>query len=191
MSTYARARLHLLALMALVLASSVASNPALARADNTVYVSIEPSGTVTAEIYEGYLPSIDYSTRFQEDEGVLLLRVNDLRGSSAGWCVSIVSSDFVYEGTSKFGRAIGAGGFQIHSASSPELIAGQPIVPAGPNFNPLLGATLEIPRTVLWAAPGSGSGDYLQEIKVIWNVPGNAQSGTYSAVMTVTVSSAP
>jgi hypothetical protein len=181
-------------LLIFALAGSMAVNclpwvPALA--DNTVTLTIVGENTVQAYVVDGTLLPIDYANEFQQDTGELRLVTSDLRGTSQGWSVNIVSSDFVYHGESSSGDDIPNSGFRILVVTAPMVIAGQPRVEGGPNFDPLVGASLDIPRTVIWAAPGSGSGEYEQAIEVVLDIPLGSQAGTYIATLTVAFTSAP
>jgi hypothetical protein len=50
---------------------------------------------------------------------------------------------------------------------------------------------LDTPRTVIWAEPGGGSGDYEQLIAVELDIPAGSQPGLYMTTLTVAYTSAP
>jgi hypothetical protein len=189
MSTKTTFNVRALAIVIALTLSVLLSSAALA--DNTVTLSIVARGTLTAGVIDGTLFSVDYSDDAQTDFGKLHLIVSDPRGTSAGWNVSLSSTDFVYHGKSIVGRDIDNAGFRICAATAPRVIAGQPIVAAGPNFDPLVGASLDTPRTVIWSNPGSGSGDYEQYINVMLPIPAYNQIGRYEAILTVAITSGP
>jgi len=165
------------------------SSPVLA--NNKVALTIVGSGSFEAGIVDASLLQIEYSEEPQVDTGALHLLISDPRGTSEGWSVSIASSDFIYLGDSLIGLDIPSSGFRIGAVSAPELIAGQPLFAAGPNFDALPGASLDTARTVVWAEIGSGSGEYEQFITVVLDIPSGSQAGTYLATLTVSLTSAP
>lgn len=184
-----RQRLLTLALTGAMAVNCLPWVPVLA--DNKVTLTIVGESTVQAYVVDGALLPIDYTNEFQQDTGEIKLLTSDSRGTSQGWSVSIVSSDFVYDGESPSGGDIPNSGFRILAVKAPVVIAGQPRVEGGPNFDPLVGASLDIPRTVIWAEPGSGSGEYEQGIEVVLDIPLGSQAGTYIATITVAFASAP
>jgi hypothetical protein len=184
-----RFRLRVLALVGAAALSFLCLAPA--RAENTVTLTITAAGTLTAGIIGETVLPLEYSNEIQHESAVLRLVVSDPRGTSAGWSVSIASSDFVYQGDSAVGLDIPNTGFRILAVTAPVAIAGQPVGEGGPYFDPLSDASLDVPRTVIWAAPGAGSGDYEQRITIVIEVPAGSQVGTYVATLIVAFASAP
>src|SRR5689334_8949740 len=84
-------RCRVLPLLASAVVSLSAMLPALA--DNTVTLTILPRGSLSAGIADATLLPIVTSDGPQRDSGVLRLIVDDSRGNSSGWSVSITSSD--------------------------------------------------------------------------------------------------
>lgn len=166
--------------------------PILAQ-DGGFTVGIVAANELTAFIDSATLGSVSYSTSSQSSSGTLLLTVDDQRGTSAGWAVTVQSSDLVYSGTAN-GVTIPASSFAITSAGPPQWVSGGAIDEVGggprvPTANSI--GSLSSPRTPLEAANGYGSGKYTQNLAVMLTVPGGSLAGTYTATMTVTTSAAP
>jgi hypothetical protein len=163
--------------------------PALA--DNTVRLTIVGDGPMTAMVVDATLPQIAYSNEPQQVSGLLSLVISDSRGTSVGWSVAVASTDFIYHGDSPSGRDIPNEGFRILAVAAPVVVAGQPVGAGGPHVGPLAGASLDTPRTVIWAEPGAGSGDYALRIGVVLDVPVRSQVGIYLATLTIAFTAAP
>ncbi len=164
---------------------------ALVQAENTVSLMIVGNGTLTASLIDGSLGPIQTATTIRQEVGGLSLVVRDPRGTGAGWSVTIESADVTPDGGPLTDRSIVNSRFHVLAAPSPIVLAGQGRVAGGPNGTPLTGASLDTPRQVLHAAPGSGSGDYAQEIRVGLDIPARSQAGAYRTVLTVALSSGP
>lgn len=160
-------------------------------AENTVSLTILPAGPLSAAVLDGGLYPIVASNQEQRDTGTLSLVINDRRGTSEGWSVSIAASDFTYLGDSPFGQDIPSRGFRVVSIAIPLALAGQPVGEYGPHPMPIAGLSLDTPRTVVWAAPGGGSGDYEQLIGVELIIPAGSHPGLYLSNLTIAFASAP
>jgi len=160
-------------------------------ADNTVTLLITSAGPLSAAVLDGSLVPVDSSPSDQRDTGTLRLVVRDQRGTSEGWAVSIVASDFDYLGTSPLGRDIPSSGFRIVTVEPPLVVFGQPRGENGPYTTAISNVSLDTPRTVMWAAPGGGSGDYEQRIGVELDIPAGSQPGIYLTTLTLAYTSAP
>jgi hypothetical protein len=145
---------------------------------------------ITASVASAVLDPLPYSNLQQVNTGSLTLSVDDARGTSAGWSVQILSSDFVYQGTSVSGADIPAANFSITSSSAPALVSGQPIDATGGPYAVDDGA-LNVAVTTIGANPGFGSGSYTQDLDVSLIVPAQSQTGLYQATLTVAISAAP
>jgi hypothetical protein len=145
---------------------------------------------ITASIASATLAPLPYSNSEQINNGTLTLSVNDARGSSAGWSVQVLSSDFIYQGTSATGADIPAANFSITNSNAPTLVAGQPIDATGGPYAVDDGA-LNAAVTTVGADAGFGSGSYQQELDVSLVIPAQAQTGLYQATLTVATSAAP
>src|SRR3954469_19888477 len=97
-----RLRVHTLALVAVAVLSLVW--PSTGSAENTVSLEITGATPLSVGIRDGVLSPVRYSHQGQRLLGMLHLLVSDGRGTSAGWSVSIIASDFFYVGTSPLGR---------------------------------------------------------------------------------------
>ena len=148
----------------------------------------------TASIADLTLPAVTYSHIDQATVGTLTLTAEDNQADpGAGWHVTVVSSDFVYSGPYP-GIAIPAINFRVTSAGTPIAISGQAVDPVhGPTVPSDLAfpASLETPRTVLRADAGYGQGTYTQALDVALTIPAMSLAGTYTATLTVTISTGP
>lgn len=162
-----------------------------AQAANTVTQTVS-AGTQSATVADLTLAPVAYSTQDQASDGTLTLTVDDSSGTSAGWSVTIQSSDFVYSGANG-GADIPAADFAITSAAAPVVTSGQAVDATNGPRVPASGATgaLDTPRTVLQAAAGYGAGAYSQTLAVELTVPGMSRAGTYTGSLLVTVGAAP
>ena len=147
------------------------------------------TGGLTASIADATQPPVAYSNAAQQNPGLLTLSVSDSRGTSAGWNVTVLSSDFDYNGTSPIGSDIPSENFEILTPGDPSVVAGQPVVAAGPLAG--VGGTLDAARRVIFAGIGSGSGTYTQNLPVSLDIPALSQTGTYVATLTVAITSGP
>ncbi len=150
-------------------------------------------GSLTASIASAQLSPVAYSTTERSNTGVLVLTVTDQRGTADGWSVSLSVSDFTYSGVSPVAADIPAASFSITSAQGPTVVRGQVINPTDGPYVPSSGATGPLDETlvVLVAEPGAGAGEYQQSLNVTLVIPAESQSGTYTAVIQTTTSSAP
>lgn len=158
-------------------------------AQDTVVQEITGDG-ITASIATAVLDPVAYSNVEQLNTGILSLSVDDARGSSAGWSVQVLSSDFVYQGTSATGAGIPAANFSITSSNAPTLVAGQPIDATGGPYA-VDGGPLNASVTTVGADPSFGSGSYAQNLDVSLIIPALSQTGLYQATLTVAISAAP
>jgi hypothetical protein len=169
-------------------------SPTLA-AESSVTQQITSGGSLTASISNATMTSIGYSNvaRPAGSTGVLLLSVNDPRGSSTGWNVTVQSTDFVWQGSGNASALdIPVTGFVITSVGTPTIVAGQAVDPlGGPRAESGAVASLSQARKTISASAGFGSGAYSQSIPVALDIPALSQSGTYVATLTVLITSAP
>lgn len=163
--------------------------PSLAQDADVTQEITGGTGGLTASIADATLPPVAYSNAAQQNPGLLTLSVSDARGSSAGWNVTVSSSAFDYSGASPIGADIPSANFEILTPGDPSVVAGQPIVAAGPLAG--VGGTLDTAREVIFAGIGSGSGSYTQNLPVNLDIPAQSQTGTYVATLTVAITSGP
>jgi hypothetical protein len=154
-----------LRLWTIVLATIMTLGSAPVSASDTVSLKIVRAGDIGVSLVDGAIS--------RDGAGFLELVVLDLRGSAAGWSVSLM-----LEGNPN--------GFSLSRVRPPQVMSGQPIIEAGPHFDPMPGARLEQARRVLWAEPGAGSGNYSQRMDAAWYF-----GSTRQLVFVVTVGLAP
>lgn len=162
-----------------------------AMATDTV-VQVVAAGTRSASVANVTLSPVAYSHSDQTNTGTLVLTADDSTGSNLGWNVTIISSAFVYSGSGS-GTNIPAADFEITSASAATRTAGQAVDAVGgpkvPAISPV--GTLDSARKVLQALVLFGNGTYTQNIGVRLTVPADSAAGTYTGVLTTTISAAP
>ena len=142
------------------------------------------AGTLDASIGDLNLDAAAYSHSNQDSAGALALNVNDTSGTGDGWNVTVQTGDFAHSGSE---AVIGADNFALTTANAPVVVDGQE-----GGLTPLAdGGSLDQARAVLVAAEGSGMGEYEQALDVTLNVPGQSLAGTYTGVVTTTVTSGP
>jgi hypothetical protein len=161
-------------------------------ADDKVTQDIGTGGELEAYVADVSLGAVFYSNDQQSSSGTLVLNVDDPRGSSEGWNVTIASSDFVYGGTSTTGKDIPVTGFAFTANGTVSKTAGQDIdQTGGPSTGTISGASLETAQMVISANEGFGSGTYTESLPVALVIPPLSQVGTYTATLTVTITSGP
>jgi WxL domain surface cell wall-binding len=177
---------------ALALGSSLVT-PAFAA--TTVTQQITSGGALAASVADATMQSVTYSNTVATTTGTLVLSVSDPRGTSVGWNVTIQSTDFVRTGAllaNVSAHDIPASGFLITSVGTPAMTAGQAVDPVGgPRALSSAVASLDQARKTISADAGFGSGNYTQSIPVSLVIPALSQTGTYTATLTVQISSAP
>lgn len=180
------------ALLGLVGAAAItASVVAPSLAANDVTQVINGNGSLSASIASAAMTPINYSNTLVTTTGGLNMSVSDPRGTAAGWNVTIASTAFVYGGSSTIGQDIPSTGFSITAVGSPVFVAGQPINTSGPLAVSAGAASLNTARKTITAGVGSGSGQYTQALPVSLVVPAYSQIGTYTAVLTVAITTGP
>lgn len=173
---------------AAAITASIAS-PAFAANDVTQVITA--NGTFTASIASASMNTISYSNTAVTTAGTMNMSVDDGRGNSAGWNVTVASTDFDYAGASTIGIDIPNDNFAITATNDPAYVAGQTIQPTGPVAVAAGAASLDTARETIQAAAGTGSGQYTQALPVSLLVPAFSQAGTYTATLTVTITSGP
>ena len=180
--------------MGIALVASAAFVPSAYAAD-TVTLTIT-GGERTASVADFGLTAVGYSHSLQNTPGDMVLTADDSTGSAAGWNVTILSSNFVHDGT---GIDIPATGFGLTSAAQPVATAGQAVVgtgllgDAGPkvpmDVSPV--GALSDARKVVQADAGFGQGTYTQALGVSLAIPADTRAGTYTGLLTTTIAAAP
>ena len=168
-------------------AAITASIVAPAFAADQVTQVINGNGSLTAFVSDASLSAVTYSNAATSSSGSLTLSADDPRGTSVGWNVTIASSDFDYAGASSIGLDLPSTGFVIGTPATPSMTAGQAVNAIGPLA--VAGGSLNTPRKTISAGVGSGSGSYTQALPVSLAIPAYSQAGTYTAVLTVLITS--
>jgi len=183
------------AAIAVAAAATIALGTTAAFADNSVAQQIT-AGTRTSSVASLTLSPVGYSHVVQNVAGTLALTVDDSTGSNAGWNVTLQSSPLVWAagtGGALSGLNIPASAFAITSAAEPVMTAGQIIDGTGgphvPTAAPL--GTLDSARKTVQAAPAFGNGTYTQALGVNLTIPAYSAAGTYTALLTTTISAGP
>lgn len=165
--------------------------PAVA-ASSSVTQEITGGGNLTASVADATMQPVQYSNTQGLTTGELVLSVNDPRGTSVGWSVTIQSGSFVWGGSGNANaHNIPATGFSITSVGTPVMTAGQAVGVGGPRAESGAIASLDQARTPISADAGYGSGAYTQHIPVSLVIPAMSQTGTYTATLTVLTAAAP
>ena len=174
-----------------LLAASLAG-PAFAA--DTVTQEIIAGGGLSASVENLILPPVGYQNADQDVPGTMVLHMDDSRGTSAGWSVTIMASEFVYSGAAS--NNIPAANFALTSAEQPIWIAGQAVDltdSTGPQI-PIEGivfGSLAAPLKVTRATAAYGNGTYMQGMVVTLTIPGQSPVGTYTGTLTTTISATP
>ena len=184
-----RTPVRLAGLVSALLLSLALATPALA--DNTVSVAVVAQSR-TAAVADSEMAPFVYSHQDQTKSGLMLMTVDDMAGSNAGWNVMVQASDFAYTGPAN-GSAIPAQNFTLVSLSAPTRLAGQPMAADGGPRVPGASAlgSLDTPRKVLQADPTFGRGRYAQTVGVSLTAPALSAIGTYTSTLTITVNAGP
>lgn len=152
-------------------------------------------GGLTASIGDLIFPDAAHQNDEHAVAGTMVLTAADDTGTSSGWKVTVMTSDFVWAGTAVGGQDIPAAAFALTSAEEAVVISGQPVGTAaatGPQVPPTSPVgTLDTPRQVLYATAGYGAGAYSQNLNVTLTIPALSRVGTYTGTLTTTITAAP
>ncbi|CAN5674397.1 hypothetical protein BH09CHL1_BH09CHL1_06560 [soil metagenome] len=182
-------RRALFGLVGAAVVGSIMLAPMVNAQENSDVTQEITGGVLTATIADAQMDDVAYSQIEGLTEGNLTLSIDDLRGTSEGWAVTVESGDFVYGGLSTIGLDLPATGFSITAPGIPADISGQPTGLGGPLF--VDGGSLDTARTTITAGDGFGSGSYTQELPVELVIPAFSQTGLYTATLIVTTVAAP
>lgn len=171
--------------------SAMAATPATVKQE--IVPNAESAETLNASLANGTMSSFTFSNDAgQSSTGSLTLGVKDARGSNAGWTVTLQVGSFQRgaDGQNVTGLVttdIASSGFAITRAGTLTSNPGSPtgIIPAAPSSG------FATPKTVLTASQGAGTGVYSQPYDVSLAIPAQQAPGTYTADVTVSISSAP
>lgn len=158
---------------------------------------------LSASVADLTMPAEPYSHDVQTATGSLTLTARDtgaagLGLTNEGWNVTLQSSDFAYSGPND-GTPIPAANLAVTMAHPPTTVSGQAISAIGGPRTTNVTGSLDTPRKTLQADGPSGLitlthygiGTYEQLIDVSLRVPGQTRAGTYTTMLTVTISAAP
>jgi hypothetical protein len=181
--------------LALGLSTALLVGALPASAQSTVTQSVT-AGSLSASLGNLGLTSVPYSLSDRASIGALDLAAEDLTGSSAGWNVTVLASNFVWTTVagSTGGTDIPAVNFTLISAAVPVLVLGQAVgVAAATGPNPVFTSAvpLNTARKVIAATAAYGDGSYTQDLGVSLNVPGQSKLGLYTSTLTTTITTAP
>jgi hypothetical protein len=163
-------------------------------AADTITQAITGSG-LTASVADVTLTSVAYQNTAHNVTGTMVLTADDSTGTSLGWNVTILVSDFMWVGTANGGIDIPAANFALTSAAAPTLVAGQVVTataatgPQVPPTSPL--GSLSSARKTLSATAGYGAGTYTQSLGVTLTIPAQSRVGVYTGTLTTTITAAP
>ena len=134
------------------------------------------------------LDAATFSTVAQDSQVNLTLSATQNGCAGQGWNVTVQASDWIRESG---GSAIPANAFMLTQAEIPATLSGQTInAVGGPRLVNNLG-TLNLSRKVLQANAGFGLGSYSQVLGVKLTIPTTALPGTYTSVVTTTITTGP
>ena len=163
-------------------------------ATDVVTQEIISGGGLSASVEDLILPPVGYQNADHDVSGTMVLHMDDSRGTSLGWSVTIQASDFVFSGAAL--NDIPAANFALTSAEQPIWNAGQPVnltASTGPQI-PIEGivfGSLAAPLKVTRATAAYGNGTYMQGMVVTLTIPGQSPVGTYTGTLTTTISATP
>jgi hypothetical protein len=173
-------------LMALTIGLGMASG---ALADNIVRTRVT-AGTRTASTANLNLGNVAYSHSDQHKLGTMVLTADDSSGTNAGWNVTVIAGDFIYDDTYAGGLDIPAGNLALTAIGAPSYNAGEAIEAGGPLATANTG-TLDTARKVIYSAADSGKGNYGQNLDVDLTIPADSLVGAYVSTLTVTIAAGP
>jgi hypothetical protein len=168
--------------------AAVAVMPAYAAGTVTQVILCPTSNSLTATIADMTLQPVTYTATNQESPGTITLTAAELGCAGQGWNVTVQASDWVRQSG---GPAIPANAFALTQVEDPSTLSGQGVNPVGgPMLVNNLG-TLNLSRKVLQANVGFGLGSYSQVLGVKLTIPPTALPGTYTSVVTTTITTGP
>jgi hypothetical protein len=168
---------------ALVLAAVAVAGTVTATATITGAGSLSLSNGSTASISDT-LDGTDQSVNY-----TLPLTMNDLRGSGAGWNLTMTSTTFT-NGT----QTLGTTASSIASAASACTAGGTCTNPTNSISYPLTvpaAATAPAAVKVFNAAANTGMGRFTVTPSINVSIPGNSYAGTYTSTLTIAAVSGP
>jgi hypothetical protein len=169
--------------LALVLAAVAVAGTVTATATVTGAGSLSLSNGSTASISDT-LDGTDQSVNY-----TLPLTMNDLRGSGAGWNLTMTSTTFT-NGT----QTLGTTASSIASATSSCTAGGTCTNPTNSISYPLTipaAATAPAAVKVFNAAANTGMGRFTVTPSINVSIPGNSYAGTYTSTLTIAAVSGP
>ena len=168
--------------------TGVTAVPAVASGTVTQVITCPTNNSLTATIADMTLQPVAYTGTNQESPGTITLTAAELGCAGQGWNVTVQASDWIRQSG---GSAIPANAFTLTQVENPATLSGQSINPVGgPRLVNNLG-TLNLSRKVLQANAGFGLGSYSQVLGVKLTIPPTALPGTYTSVVTTTITTGP
>jgi len=149
------------------------------------------TGQLSASILSATLTPVGYSNFTTTSNGTLVIQVNDDRETGDGWSVTVIASDFQYNGILPIGSDIPASSFSVVSTGAPIVLIGQGIGVGGPYSDANAIGSLDSIRTLIVAEAGFGSGRYQMTSAISLEIPAQSQAGSYTATLAIATSAAP
>ncbi|MGI9252351.1 MAG: WxL domain-containing protein [Thermomicrobiales bacterium] len=163
--------------------------PALA--DNSVSQEVTCTNPArTASIANQTLTAVEFSQTSQDQTGTLTLSAADTTCTGLGWNVTVSSSALAYSGSGS-GSSIPAANLVLGTPNTPTGTSGQAVDATGGPKVVGTGGALSSAREVIDANANYGMGAYSQTVPVTLTIPARSVVGTYTATLTVTISSGP
>lgn len=175
----------------LVLAATVAfgaASPALANNASTTVTQEITAGTVLkAELLPAsYLTAMPFSQDAQVSQGKLMVKVEDARGTNAGWQVTLQAQEFSPQGIN---------GAQAIPGENLKFVNGDGLTANKGSANGIQTGTQNVSlgqsKTVLRANKDNGTGVFTQGLNVTLDIPAGQLVGRYQSNITVNITSGP
>lgn len=153
-----------------------------ANADNGITGTIDPGTLDTALTDASFGGAIPYSFSASTETASTTLSIEDLRGTGAGWKISVEASNLV-----SGADTIPNTGLSFSAVGNPVLVDGQAIDPTnGPLRSGPTTASLNSARELVEAQANYGEGSYTQALTLDVQIPALQDAGTYSGTFTIT-----
>ncbi len=183
--TISRRATAMLATGLLAVGGVLYATPASAEADVSLGIT---GGTLTASFADVNFLPVNYAFAAQNTTQSATLTVSDMRGSGAGWNVTVTSSNLV-----SGGDQINDENLSFSTLATPSMVQGQARhVTGGPNSVPgSVGDPLDAAVKVITADSTYGQGEYTQANVLQVAIPALQKAGTYTGTLTVSATSGP
>lgn len=171
--------------MALVVWIMLASPGSLSAAtEGTASVRVTSDGTLSVSIDDAAFEDVPYSFDETSTESTVVVKVEDNRGTGAGWKISLHGSDFVNDDGASFDISNLA-----LTAGTATTTAGQDVSGITTSGVTVSGDSSEV--VIASAQQSAGMGHYTIEYPATLHVPGGTLVGDYKSTLTVDVATGP